>query len=131
MELLHFFSRNKMTHFHLLLMNYQLWLTDCGLWLWLRYLISFFLPLSFLVNRVLGTFFGTCMLGSGSRCLLWKKKIWYYVIKAGFHLVQVPKLASAAEYFFKMGVEGKRFRPTVIKLLFSSYSWGFHHFLDD
>ncbi|RVW23104.1 Solanesyl diphosphate synthase 3, chloroplastic/mitochondrial [Vitis vinifera] len=23
-----------------------------------------------------------------------------------------PKLASAAEYFFKMGVEGKRFRPT-------------------
>lgn len=28
-------------------------------------------------------------------------------------LVQVPKLASAAEYFFKLGVEGKRFRPTV------------------
>lgn len=27
--------------------------------------------------------------------------------------MQVPKLASAAEYFFKMGVEGKRFRPTV------------------
>ncbi|KAL9326895.1 hypothetical protein ACSQ67_007540 [Phaseolus vulgaris] len=26
---------------------------------------------------------------------------------------EVPKLASAAEYFFKMGVEGKRFRPTV------------------
>ena len=28
-------------------------------------------------------------------------------------MIQVPKLASAAEYFFKMGVEGKRFRPTV------------------
>jgi len=28
-------------------------------------------------------------------------------------MYQVPKLASAAEYFFKMGVEGKRFRPTV------------------
>jgi geranyl diphosphate synthase len=28
-------------------------------------------------------------------------------------LFQVPKLASAAEYFFKMGAEGKRFRPTV------------------
>lgn len=27
--------------------------------------------------------------------------------------IQVPKLASAAEYFFKIGVEGKRFRPTV------------------
>ncbi|KAK2642935.1 hypothetical protein Ddye_024698 [Dipteronia dyeriana] len=29
----------------------------------------------------------------------------------------VPKLASAAEYFFKMGVEGKRFRPTVLLLM--------------
>lgn len=27
--------------------------------------------------------------------------------------LQVPKLSSAAEYFFKVGVEGKRFRPTV------------------
>ncbi|XAR72506.1 All-trans-nonaprenyl-diphosphate synthase (geranylgeranyl-diphosphate specific) [Bertholletia excelsa] len=27
-------------------------------------------------------------------------------------VAEVPKLASAAEYFFKMGVEGKRFRPT-------------------
>jgi hypothetical protein len=26
---------------------------------------------------------------------------------------QVPVLALAAEYFFKMGVEGKRFRPMV------------------
>ncbi|KAI3947847.1 hypothetical protein MKX01_034512, partial [Papaver californicum] len=26
---------------------------------------------------------------------------------------EVPKLASAAEYFFKMGAEGKKFRPTV------------------
>ncbi|KAK9267730.1 hypothetical protein L1049_010163 [Liquidambar formosana] len=31
--------------------------------------------------------------------------------------IQVPKLASAAEYFFKMGVEGKRFRPTVLLLM--------------
>ncbi|KAJ0980734.1 hypothetical protein J5N97_008989 [Dioscorea zingiberensis] len=29
-------------------------------------------------------------------------------------IAEVPKLASAAEYFFKMGVEGKRFRPTVL-----------------
>ncbi|KAK6150105.1 hypothetical protein DH2020_017630 [Rehmannia glutinosa] len=28
-------------------------------------------------------------------------------------VAEVPKLASAAEYFFKLGVEGKRFRPTV------------------
>ncbi|KAL5725098.1 Kinesin-like protein KIN-8B [Ranunculus cassubicifolius] len=27
-------------------------------------------------------------------------------------VAEVPKLASAAEYFFKMRVEGKRFRPT-------------------
>ncbi|CAN1829736.1 Solanesyl diphosphate synthase 3, chloroplastic/mitochondrial [Linum perenne] len=27
-------------------------------------------------------------------------------------VAEVPKLASAAEYFFKIGVEGKRFRPT-------------------
>nr|KAJ0221787.1 hypothetical protein LSAT_V11C200062280 [Lactuca sativa] len=32
-------------------------------------------------------------------------------------VAEVPKLASAAEYFFKMGVEGKRFRPTVILLM--------------
>ncbi|XP_057992132.1 solanesyl diphosphate synthase 3, chloroplastic/mitochondrial isoform X3 [Hevea brasiliensis] len=30
---------------------------------------------------------------------------------------EVPKLASAAEYFFKMGVEGKRLRPTVLLLM--------------
>lgn len=30
---------------------------------------------------------------------------------------EVPKLASAAEYFFKMGVQGKRFRPTVLLLM--------------
>ena len=35
---------------------------------------------------------------------------------------QVPKLASAAEYFFKMGVEGKRFRPTVRKFIIMSRS---------
>ncbi|KAK3032357.1 hypothetical protein RJ639_035408, partial [Escallonia herrerae] len=29
-------------------------------------------------------------------------------------VAEVPKLASAAEYFFKMGVEGKRFRPTLL-----------------
>ncbi|XP_034213943.1 solanesyl diphosphate synthase 3, chloroplastic/mitochondrial isoform X2 [Prunus dulcis] len=32
-------------------------------------------------------------------------------------IVEVPKLASAAEYFFKIGVEGKRFRPTVLLLM--------------
>ncbi|CAN1302351.1 Solanesyl diphosphate synthase 3, chloroplastic/mitochondrial [Linum perenne] len=32
-------------------------------------------------------------------------------------VAEVPKLASAAEYFFKFGVEGKRFRPTVASLL--------------
>ncbi|XP_073299183.1 solanesyl diphosphate synthase 3, chloroplastic/mitochondrial-like isoform X2 [Primulina huaijiensis] len=32
-------------------------------------------------------------------------------------ITKVPKLASAAEYFFKMGVEGKRFRPTVLLLM--------------
>ncbi|XP_075523253.1 solanesyl diphosphate synthase 3, chloroplastic/mitochondrial-like isoform X2 [Primulina tabacum] len=32
-------------------------------------------------------------------------------------IAKVPKLASAAEYFFKMGVEGKRFRPTVLLLM--------------
>ncbi|PSS04917.1 Solanesyl diphosphate synthase [Actinidia chinensis var. chinensis] len=32
-------------------------------------------------------------------------------------VAEVPKLASAAEYLFKMGVEGKRFRPTVLLLL--------------
>ncbi|KAE8719996.1 Solanesyl diphosphate synthase 3 [Hibiscus syriacus] len=32
-------------------------------------------------------------------------------------VAEVPKLASAAEYFFKLGVEGKRFRPTVASLL--------------
>ncbi|GLT61222.1 hypothetical protein SLA2020_339440 [Shorea laevis] len=32
-------------------------------------------------------------------------------------VAEVPKLACAAEYFFKMGVEGKRFRPTVLLLM--------------
>ncbi|KAK4349422.1 hypothetical protein RND71_032177 [Anisodus tanguticus] len=32
-------------------------------------------------------------------------------------VAKVPKLASAAEYFFKIGVEGKRFRPTVLLLM--------------
>ncbi|KAL8139186.1 hypothetical protein V2J09_005187 [Rumex salicifolius] len=32
-------------------------------------------------------------------------------------VTEVPKLASAAEYFFKVGVEGKRFRPTVLLLM--------------
>ncbi|CAN1141319.1 Solanesyl diphosphate synthase 3, chloroplastic/mitochondrial [Linum perenne] len=32
-------------------------------------------------------------------------------------VAEVPKLASAAEYFFKFGVEGKRFRPTVLLLM--------------
>ncbi|KAI3963164.1 hypothetical protein MKW92_003889 [Papaver armeniacum] len=33
---------------------------------------------------------------------------------------EVPKLASAAEYFFQIGVEGKRFRPTVLLLMASA-----------
>ncbi|XP_061341678.1 solanesyl diphosphate synthase 3, chloroplastic/mitochondrial-like isoform X2 [Gastrolobium bilobum] len=32
-------------------------------------------------------------------------------------VAEVPKLASGAEYFFKLGVEGKRFRPTVLLLM--------------
>ncbi|KAI8556601.1 hypothetical protein RHMOL_Rhmol05G0266500 [Rhododendron molle] len=32
-------------------------------------------------------------------------------------VAEVPKLASAAEYFFKLGVEGKRFRPMVLLLM--------------
>ncbi|KAK8618609.1 hypothetical protein V6N13_132596 [Hibiscus sabdariffa] len=32
-------------------------------------------------------------------------------------VAEVPKLASAAESFFKLGVEGKRFRPTVLLLM--------------
>lgn len=32
-------------------------------------------------------------------------------------VAEVPKLAQAAEYFFRMGVEGKRFRPTVLLLM--------------
>ncbi|KAG4124527.1 hypothetical protein ERO13_D10G045000v2 [Gossypium hirsutum] len=32
-------------------------------------------------------------------------------------IAEVPKLASAAEYFFRLGVEGKRFRPTVLLLM--------------
>ncbi|KAI3921771.1 hypothetical protein MKX01_005460 [Papaver californicum] len=33
---------------------------------------------------------------------------------------EVPKLSSAAEYFFKMGAEGKKFRPTIILLMASA-----------
>ncbi|CAA2967758.1 solanesyl diphosphate synthase 3, chloroplastic mitochondrial isoform X1 [Olea europaea subsp. europaea] len=32
-------------------------------------------------------------------------------------VAEVPKLATAAEHFFKMGVEGKRFRPMVLLLM--------------
>ncbi|KAJ0240064.1 Solanesyl diphosphate synthase 3 [Hirschfeldia incana] len=32
-------------------------------------------------------------------------------------VAEVPKLASAAEYFFKKGVEGKQFRPTILLLM--------------
>ncbi|XP_042407205.1 solanesyl-diphosphate synthase 1, mitochondrial-like isoform X2 [Zingiber officinale] len=35
---------------------------------------------------------------------------------------KVPKLASAAEYFFKVGAEGKKFRPTVLLLMASALS---------
>ncbi|CAI8609328.1 unnamed protein product [Vicia faba] len=41
----------------------------------------------------------------------------YQIHHQSSSLVEVPKLALAAEYFFKMGVEGKRFRPTVASLL--------------
>ncbi|MCL7031050.1 hypothetical protein MKW94_029672 [Papaver nudicaule] len=34
--------------------------------------------------------------------------------------LEVPKLALAAEYFFKMGAEGKRFRPTILLLMASA-----------
>ncbi|MCL7032030.1 hypothetical protein MKW94_019924 [Papaver nudicaule] len=33
---------------------------------------------------------------------------------------EVPKLALAAEYFFEMGVQGKRFRPTILLLMASA-----------
>ncbi|ESQ52063.1 hypothetical protein EUTSA_v10016708mg [Eutrema salsugineum] len=32
-------------------------------------------------------------------------------------VTEVPKLASAAEYFFKKGAEGKHFRPTILLLM--------------
>jgi geranyl diphosphate synthase len=32
-------------------------------------------------------------------------------------LAEVPKLASAAEYFFKRGVQGKQFRSTVMTII--------------
>ena len=52
--------------------------------------------------------------------------IWYDLIKFGFKFhSQVPKLASAAEYFFKMGVEGKRFRPTVTAIIPMRSLFGF------
>ncbi|KAG0568894.1 hypothetical protein KC19_6G050600 [Ceratodon purpureus] len=35
-------------------------------------------------------------------------------------ILNVPSLANAAEYFFKLGVEGKRFRPMVLMLMASS-----------
>ncbi|XP_038970494.1 LOW QUALITY PROTEIN: solanesyl-diphosphate synthase 1, mitochondrial [Phoenix dactylifera] len=42
-------------------------------------------------------------------------------------VAEVPKLASAAEYFFKMGVEGKRFRPTVLLLMASALNMPLPH----
>ncbi|KAJ9183067.1 hypothetical protein P3X46_006978 [Hevea brasiliensis] len=41
-------------------------------------------------------------------------------------VAEVPKLASAAEYFFKMGVEGKRFRPTVLLLMATALNVHIH-----
>ncbi|KAL3833668.1 hypothetical protein ACJIZ3_008404 [Penstemon smallii] len=41
-------------------------------------------------------------------------------------VAEVPKLASAAEYFFKMGVEGKRFRPTVLLLMATALNVPMH-----
>ncbi|XWS73993.1 hypothetical protein CRYUN_Cryun02cG0177100 [Craigia yunnanensis] len=37
-------------------------------------------------------------------------------------VTEVPNLASAAEYFFKIGAEGKRFRPTVLLLMATALS---------
>ncbi|GMH19646.1 hypothetical protein Nepgr_021487 [Nepenthes gracilis] len=37
-------------------------------------------------------------------------------------VAEVPKLGSAAEYFFRLGVEGKRFRPTVLLLMATALS---------
>ncbi|PKI78651.1 hypothetical protein CRG98_001028, partial [Punica granatum] len=41
-------------------------------------------------------------------------------------VAEVPKLASAAEYFFRMGVEGKRFRPTVLLLMSTALNVSIH-----
>ncbi|KAG5028883.1 hypothetical protein AAZX31_05G093500 [Glycine max] len=41
-------------------------------------------------------------------------------------VAEVPKLASAAEYFFKIGVEGKRFRPTVLLLMSTALNLSIH-----
>ncbi|XP_051125804.1 solanesyl diphosphate synthase 3, chloroplastic/mitochondrial isoform X2 [Andrographis paniculata] len=46
-------------------------------------------------------------------------------------IAEVPKLASAAEYFFKMGVEGKRFRPTVLLLMATALNVPMHRSLSE
>ncbi|KAG1348181.1 solanesyl-diphosphate synthase 1, mitochondrial [Cocos nucifera] len=46
-------------------------------------------------------------------------------------VAEVPKLESAAEYFFKMGVEGKRFRPTVLLLMASALNMPLPHSVAD
>lgn len=52
--------------------------------------------------------------------------IWYDMTKFRFKFrSQVPKLSSAAEYFFKMGVQGKRFRPTVNTMMLMCSLFGF------
>ncbi|MED6221064.1 putative protein serine/threonine kinase [Stylosanthes scabra] len=43
---------------------------------------------------------------------------------------EVPKLASSAEYFFRTGVEGKRFRPTVLLLMSTALDLSTPHHLD-
>lgn len=44
---------------------------------------------------------------------------------------EVPVLAMAAEYFFKLGVEGKRFRPMVLLLMSTSLMTSPSHGLQD
>ena len=83
---------------------------------------------SMVIAEVFILFFCTCHI-----CLvpiIWLSfliiPIWYDAIKFGFKFhLQVPKLASAAEYFFKMGVEGKRFRPTVTAIMLICSLFGF------
>lgn len=45
-------------------------------------------------------------------------------------VTEVPKLATAAEYFFKVGAQGKRFRPAILLLMASSLTESSHQTLE-